>query len=75
MLNPIILKYAIDSIICDRKDEDNECPSDEETYMLVAGYGIFKLLYDLLNTFREVPYARMAANADITIAHDVYDHV
>lgn len=43
--------------------------------MLIAAYGIFKLAYDLLNTLREIPYARMAAAAETTIAHDVYDHV
>ena len=30
---------------------------------------------DLLNYLREIPYATMSALAEISIAHDVYDHV
>ena len=43
--------------------------------MLIGIYAAFKLLYDLLNNLREIPYAYMAAAAEISIAHDVYDHV
>jgi ABC-type bacteriocin/lantibiotic exporter with double-glycine peptidase domain len=75
VLNPILLKYAIDGIICDRSEEVNECPTEQETYMYILAYAIFKFGYDLLNTLREIPYARMAATAEISIAHDVYDHV
>jgi ABC-type transport system involved in Fe-S cluster assembly fused permease/ATPase subunit len=28
-----------------------------------------------MNNLREIPYATMAAQAEISIAHDVYDHV
>jgi len=34
-----------------------------------------KFAYDIFNNLREVPYARMAATAEISIAHDVYDHI
>jgi ABC-type transport system involved in Fe-S cluster assembly fused permease/ATPase subunit len=30
---------------------------------------------DFINNIREIPYANMAAAAEISIAHDVYDHV
>ena len=43
--------------------------------MFIAVYGIFRFSYDLLNTLREIPYARMAAIAETTVANDVYDHV
>ena len=75
VLNPLILKYAVDGIICDRNEKDNECSTVEETYLLIGAYGIFKFAYDLLNTLREIPYSRMAAAAETQIANDVYDHV
>lgn len=75
VLSPLILKYAVDGILCDRSVKDNTCNTEEETYMLIGAYGLFKLAYDILNSLREIPYARMAATAETTIAHDVYDHV
>lgn len=43
--------------------------------MLIIGYALVKFLGDFLNNIREIPYANMAAAAEISIAHDVYDHV
>lgn len=74
-INPIMLKYAVDSIVCDRTIPGNSCPSEEETYLLIGAFTGFKYIYNLLENFREIPYAKMSATAEITIAHDVYDHV
>ena len=71
---PIILKYAVDAIICDEETFPNGCPSQQETYMLIIGYAVLKFAGDFLNNIREIPYANMAATAEISIAHDVYDH-
>lgn len=73
VLVPIILKNAVDAITC--AGEVGECPSPQETYLIVGLYALVKFLSDFLNYIRELPYARMAANAEISIAHDVYDHV
>ena len=72
---PILLKYAVDAIICDEETFPNGCPSQQETYMLIIGYAVCKFAGDFLNNIREIPYANMAATAEISIAHDVYDHV
>ena len=75
VVTPLILKYVIDAIICDRQAEDSECPSEQQTYILIISYACAKFGEDLINNLREIPYANMAASAEISIAHDVYDHV
>ena len=77
---PLLLKAVIDAMTCvPAKDKDGkvtkECPDAQQVYVLIGVYAAFKLLYDLLNNLREIPYAYMAAAAEISIAHDVYDHV
>lgn len=72
---PLLLREAIDAIICDRSEEDNECVSEQQTYILIILYAMTKFGGDLVNNIREIPYANMAAAAEISIAHDVYDHV
>ena len=63
LLGPLILAKTINAIVCD--SSKNKCPSSYETYFLIAVYSAFKLCYDLLNNFREIPYANMAATAEI----------
>jgi hypothetical protein len=75
VVTPLILKQAVDAIICDHKDEDSDCPSEQQTYIFIIAYAFAKFGEDLLNNLREIPYANMAATAEISIAHDVYDHV
>ena len=70
---PLLLKYTVDAIICDIDTED--CPSSEETYTLITFYVIAKFSSDIINNLREIPYTMMAAQAEISIAHDVHDHV
>lgn len=70
---PIVLKYAVDAITCVKGV--SECPTPQHTYVLIAAYALVKFAADFLNYIREIPYARMSANAEISIAHDVYDHV
>lgn len=83
---PLLLKEVIDAITCEAKTvkttdkfllrkEEFGCPSEQETYILVGLYAIVKFLNDFINYIREIPYANMAALAEISIAHDVYDHV
>lgn len=73
--NPLFLMKAVNGMACDRTKKGNTCPSTEETYTYIIMYAICKLAYDIFNTLREIPYARMAAVAEISIAHDVYDHI
>lgn len=75
VITPLILKYAIDAIICDRNSQDIVCPSEQQTYILIIAYAGAKFAEELINNLREIPYANMAASAEITIAHDVYDHI
>jgi len=70
---PIVLKLAVDAITCSKGI--GECPSVQETYLFIGLYALCKFLADTLNYIREIPYAAMAAQAEISIAHDVYDHV
>jgi ABC-type multidrug transport system fused ATPase/permease subunit len=80
---PIVLKEAVDSIVCTEdtvKDlnfllRTNKCPSEAETYSAIGMYVIVKFLADFINYIREIPFANMAAVAEISIAHDVYDHI
>jgi len=64
---------AINGMVCNPKKE--VCPSQQEVYTYILIYTMCKFAYDIFNNLREVPYARMAANAEISIAHDVYDHI
>ena len=73
LLSPLILAKTVNSIICDSSKE--KCPSVYETYFLIAVYSALKLFYDLINNFREIPYANMAATAEIQISKEVYEHV
>jgi len=74
--NPLFLMTAVNSIICQGKKEESECKySVEETYALILIYTGIKFAYEVLNTLREIPYQRMAAQAEILIADEVYFHV
>lgn len=73
LLGPLILAKTINAIVCD--SSKGKCPSTYETYFLIGLYSAFKLSYDLLNNFREIPYANMAATAEIQISKEVYEHV
>lgn len=42
---------------------------------MIIAYAMTKFGADFINNIREIPYANMAAAAEISIAHDVYDHV
>lgn len=80
VIGPLLLKEVIDAMTCvpvmaAPGVKEKVCPTEQETYVLIGIYAGFKLLYDLLNNLREIPYAAMAAQAEISIAHDVYDHV
>lgn len=72
---PLILGKAVDAIICDRSQELNDCPSEHETYVLIIIYAMTRFAGDTIKYIREIPYANMAAAAEISIAHDVYDHI
>jgi len=83
-LVPLILKEVVDSIVCNpaqkRKDwlfnfSDRKCRTEEEVYILIGIYAFSKLLTDTINYLREIPFSYVAAKAEISIAHDVYDHV
>jgi hypothetical protein len=71
----LVLKYVIDAILQDKKTFPNGPPSLDQTYLLIGLYIFVKFFSDFLGYLREIPYARMAANAEISISHDVYDHV
>lgn len=72
----------VDAIICQGKNNEvegvkelKECPTQEETYTYIMFYAGIKLAYDMLHTYREIPFAKMQSQAEVSIAHDVYDHV
>jgi ABC-type multidrug transport system fused ATPase/permease subunit len=86
VLIPLVLREVIDTIICEEdkleetdsflvRSADAGCPSETETYMIIGLYALVKFTADFINYIREIPYANMAAVAEISIAHDVYDHV
>ena len=75
VINPLILWKVIDSIMCEEEPGVTECPTEEETYSLILFYAGIKLSYDVINTFRDIPYAMMAAAAETAIADEVYFHV
>ena len=66
VIGPLLLKEVIDAMTCvpvkaSKGVEEKTCPTEQETYVLIGIYASFKLLYDLLNNLREIPYAAMAA--------------
>lgn len=78
VINPIFLMLAINGILCKPEDQlstDAECPTHEEVYMYILIYAGFKIGYDFIHSFREIPFAWMSAQAEISIANDVYFHV
>lgn len=83
VLLPLILKEVVDAMICveepgleDGANESNgKCRSEYDTYVLIILYAFCKLAMDTFNYIREVPYAIMASQAEISIAHDVYNQV
>ncbi len=80
---PILFKETVDSILCDSKTVDvkrhwlikvnqsDKCPSEAEINVLIGLYVIFKFLVEAIKATREIPYANMAARAEISITHDV----
>lgn len=74
VINPLVLMLVINSIIC--TGGTDECKyTHEETYALILMYTGVKFGYELLNTLRDIPFQKMAATAEITIADEVYHHV
>lgn len=75
-LLPLVLREVVDSIICVPDPKKNiECRSEREVYILIGIYAVTKFMADFFNYIREVPYQHMASKAEISIAHDVYDHI
>ena len=81
---PLVLKEVINSMICDPKKEKNDwlvdfsdkkCRTNEEIYILIGIYAATKFLTDICNNIREWPFAHLTAKVEISIAHDVYDHI
>jgi hypothetical protein len=87
ILVPLLLKETIDAIICEEGKErdtdklllklsgDDGCPEPKFIYMLIVLYGVVKYITETINFMRGVPFASMAAIAEISIARDVYDHL
>jgi ABC-type multidrug transport system fused ATPase/permease subunit len=86
VLVPLVFKEVIDSIVCEEeklaesdtfllRSAESGCPTEQETYTIIGLYAVVKFAADFLNYIREIPFANMAAVAEISIAHDVYDHV
>lgn len=69
---------VVNAMICKPDDgelEEKKCPTEEEIYSYILFYTGFMLAYEMIHTFREIPFARLSANAEISIASDVYYHV
>lgn len=87
VLAPILFKEIVDSILCDdntikskrhwllRSKETTTCPHEYEINVLIGLYVISKFMVEAIKATREIPYANMAALAEISITHDVYNHV
>lgn len=54
---------------------EKKCASPEETISLILIYSVTRFSVDFLSTLRDIPFQRMAANAEIAIADEVYHHV
>lgn len=84
---PIVLMQVVDSIICSNDDPKTSsktywltsdqpgCPPDEKVYSIIIIYIVVRFFAEFLANIREIPFADMAAVAEVSIAYDVYDHV
>lgn len=64
VIHPVILKWLIDAFT-----------AGENGYYLVISYVVVRFAADLVNNFREVTFANVAASAEVFIADKVFNHV
>lgn len=62
-------------MVCKVDENHEECPSPSSTYMAIVLYVMCKFASDVLNYLRELPFAEVSAKAEVSICHDVYEHV
>lgn len=74
--HPLILGQIVADIACDPATEPGgECPDAQAVYVMIGLYAGTKFGAELLNYLREVPFAYVAANAELHIATKVYSHI
>ena len=56
-------------------DPDRDDSYNVTIYFLIALYAMIRFSADFTNYIREIPFANVAASAEIYIAHMVYNHV
>lgn len=74
VIHPLILKEVIVSITCQDKGQGN-CPSQQDTYILIFFYAFMKFLAEVINYLREIPFSYVSANAEKHIAKTVHSHM
>lgn len=80
VVNPLLLMLVVNSIMCEEDENhdgvnENTCPPAEEVYTYILFYAGFKFAYEIIHSFREIPFSYMASRAEINIADEVYFHV
>ena len=75
--HPLILGKIVSDIGCDDSNTKYQdgCPDTHSIYMLIIIYACTKFGAELLNYLREVPFAYVAANAELHVATKVYRHI
>ena len=53
----------------------NTCASSNQVFYLIFTYSVLRFAYELLNDYREIPFANISASCEISITQQVYDHI
>ena len=62
---PLIFSKIINMLTCD--PIKNTCPSSNEIFYLICAFSFLRFAYDLLNDYREIPFANISATCEISI--------
>lgn len=72
--HPAVLGMVVNSIVCAGKG-GADCPTQQETYILIGLYAGFKFMADFVRYVVEVPFSNVSASAEVFIAAKVYKHI
>lgn len=78
VIHPLILKRVIENITCDPANNSFEggiCPTTEDTYIWILFFAAIKLVAEVINYLREIPFSYVSANAEKYIAKTVHTHM
>jgi ATP-binding cassette subfamily B protein len=71
VIHPLILKMVIDEITLG----DSSKSTQANIFFLIGMYTLTRFSSDFINYIREIPFATVAASAEIYVADMVYNHV